>query len=224
MQPARVGDASFLFGDASLLGDASFFSRVIPVTERQALRQQLRQARRDFDVHEHAQRSAVITQQLVNHRLFRAAKHIACYLPNDAEVDLGALIGAAWAMGKMVYLPVLSSIHHNRLHFLPYSPGDTLMTNSFGIPEPVLHSRRVPALTRLDLVLTPLVGFDEQGNRLGMGGGFYDRTFAFLRRRQAWRKPHLLGVAFDVQKSPAELPHQHWDVPLEGVVTESGVQ
>jgi 5-formyltetrahydrofolate cyclo-ligase len=194
------------------------------VTERQALRQQLRQARRAFDVREQAQRSEIICQQLVNHRLFRASKHIACYLPNDGEVDLAPLMARAWAMGKTVYLPVLSAIHHNRLHFLPYAPGDTLMANSFGIPEPVLHSRRVPALTRLDLVLTPLVGFDEQGNRLGMGGGFYDRTFAFLRRRQTWRKPHLVGVAFDVQKSPVELPHQNWDVPLEGVVTESGVQ
>jgi 5-formyltetrahydrofolate cyclo-ligase len=193
------------------------------VTERQALRQQLRQARRALATHDHAQRSASICQHLVNHRLFRSAQHIACYLPNDAEVDLAPLMDIAWAMGKTVYLPVLSSIHHNRLHFLPYAPGDVLMANSFGIPEPVLHSRRVPALTRLDLVLTPLVGFDEQGNRLGMGGGFYDRSFAYLRRRQVWRKPHLLGVAFDLQKSPMGLPHQHWDVPLEGVVTESGV-
>ncbi len=218
MQPARVGGASFIFSEASCL------SRVRSVTERKALRQQLRQARRALDVHEHAQRGAAICQQLANHRLFRAAQHIACYLPNDAEVDLAPLISSAWAMGKTVYLPVLSRIHHNRLHFLPYAPDDVLMANSFGIPEPVLHSRRVPALTRLDLVLTPLVGFDERGNRLGMGGGFYDRSFAYLRRRQLWRKPHLLGVAFDVQKSPIELPHQNWDVPLDGVVTESGVQ
>lgn len=194
------------------------------MTERRDLRQQLRQARRALGVHEHARRSAVICQQLINHRLFCAAQHIACYLPNDAEVDLAALMDRAWAMGKTVYLPVISAAHHNRLHFLPYAPGDELMLNVFGIPEPVLHSRRVPMLTRLDLVLTPLVGFDEQGNRLGMGGGFYDRTFAFLRRRQVWRKPHLVGVAFDVQKTSAVLPHQKWDVPLEGVVTESGMR
>ena len=194
------------------------------MTGRQALRRQLRQARCALAAHEHAERSARICQQLVNHRLFRAAQHIACYLPNDAEVDLSSLIETAWAMGKTVYLPVLSAIHHNRLHFLPYAPGDVLMANSFGIPEPVLRSRRVSALTRLDLVLTPLVGFDEQGNRLGMGGGFYDRSFAYLRRRQVWRKPHLLGVAFDLQRCAAGLPHQPWDVPLEGVVTESGVQ
>lgn len=194
------------------------------MTERQTLRLQLRQARHALGAHEHTQRSERICQQLVAHRLFRAAQHIACYLPNDGEVDLTPLMDCAWAMGKTVYLPVISATHHNRLHFLPYAPGDTLMANHFGILEPVLHSRRVPALTRLNLVLTPLVGFDEQGHRLGMGGGFYDRTFAYLRRRQVWRKPHLVGVAFDLQKSPAPLPHQSWDVPLEGVVTESGVQ
>ncbi len=211
MQPAHVGNVSFFL----LSGN--------PVMERQVLRQQLRQARRSLDAHEHAWRSAAITRQLVNHRLFRSAQHIACYLPNDAEVDLTSLLDCAWTMGKTVYLPVISATHHNRLHFLPYAPGDTLATNGFGIPEPVIRSRRVAALTRLDLVLTPLVGFDEWGNRLGMGGGFYDRTFAFLRRRRCWRKPHLWGVAFDVQRSPTELPCQHWDVPLEGVVTESGV-
>ena len=192
--------------------------------QRSDLRQQLRQARQAFDVREHDQRSAAITRQLVNHHLFRAAQHIACYLPNDAEVDLSPLMTQAWAMGKTVYLPVLSAIHRNHLHFLPYAPGDTLMANRFGIPEPVLRSRRVIEVMRLDLVLTPLVGFDEQGNRLGMGGGFYDRTFAFLRRRRCWHKPQLLGVAFDVQKCPAGLPHQSWDVPLNGVVTESGVK
>jgi 5-formyltetrahydrofolate cyclo-ligase len=191
--------------------------------ERSTLRQQLRRARRALDAHEHAQRGVAITRQLVNHRLFRAAQHIACYLSNDGEVDLTPLMHQAWGMGKTVYLPVLSSMHHNRLHFLPYVPGDTLMANQFGIPEPLRHSRRTTLLTHLDLVLTPLVGFDQQGNRLGMGGGYYDRTFAYLRRRQYWRKPHLLGVAFDLQQCAMEIPHRPWDVPLEGVVTESGM-
>ena len=191
--------------------------------DRAGLRQQLRQARCALSPREHAAHSAAIAQQLVNHPMFRAAQHIACYLPNDGEVDLVPLITQVWAMGKTVYLPVLSAIHRNHLHFLPYAPGDTLAVNRFGIPEPLLRSRRVIRITRLDLVLTPLVGFDVHGNRLGMGGGFYDRTFDFLRRRQMWRKPHLLGVAFELQRCPEGLPHQPWDVPLDGVVTESAV-
>ena len=185
-----------------------------------ALRQQLRQARRALDKHQHAQRSTAICQQLMNHRAFRAAQHIACYLPNDGEADLGLLIEQADAMGKTVYLPVLSSIHHNRLHFLPYAPGDRLMANEFGIPEPLLTSRRVTAITRLDLVLTPLVGFDAQGNRLGMGGGFYDRTFAFMTRTR-YQKPRLWAIA--VESQCYELEANPWDVPIHGVATEKAV-
>ncbi len=194
------------------------------LASRQQQRLQLRQARRALTPHEYARRSEAVAQRLANHRLFRAAQHIACYLPNDGELDLSGVMGRAWAMGKTVYLPVLSTIHHNHLHFLPYAPGDTLVANRFGIPEPVMHSRHVIQLMRLDLVLTPLVGFDAAGNRLGMGGGFYDRTFSFLRRRQCWRKPRMLGVAFDLQCCAEGLLSQSWDVSLDGVVTESGLR
>jgi 5-formyltetrahydrofolate cyclo-ligase len=190
--------------------------------QRQQLRQQLRLQRQALTAPQRAALSAQASRHAANHRLFRAARHIACYLANDAELDLTALINQAWAVGKTVYLPVLSSIHRNHLHFLPYAPGDELVPNRFGIPEPVLRSRRVIDIASLDLVFTPLVGFDSGGNRLGMGGGFYDRTFAFLRRRHSWRKPRLLGVAFDCQRA-AQLPPQPWDVPLDAVVTESGV-
>jgi 5-formyltetrahydrofolate cyclo-ligase len=74
----------------------------------------------------------------------------------------------------------------------------------------------------LDLVLVPLVGFDARGNRLGMGGGFYDRHFAFLRNRRAWRRPLLIGIAFDVQRVPRLSDAAH-DVPLWGIVTERGI-
>lgn len=190
---------------------------------RNQQRQQLRQARRALSPHEHAERSAGAIRQLVRHRLFRSAQHIACYLPNDGELDLTELITMVDAMGKTAYLPVLSALHRHHLHFLPYAPGDTLVENRFGIPEPVIRSRRVINIQRLDLVLTPLVGFDGQGNRLGMGGGFYDRSFHFLRRRQHWRKPHLVGMAFDLQYCPTGLPNQDWDVPLEAVVSETGI-
>jgi 5-formyltetrahydrofolate cyclo-ligase len=74
----------------------------------------------------------------------------------------------------------------------------------------------------LDLVLMPLVGFDADGNRLGMGAGFYDRKFAFLRHRRAWRRPLLLGIAFDAQRVERFDAALH-DVPLWGVVTERAV-
>ena len=193
------------------------------MTDLRSVRQNLRLQRRTLDEYKQAHKSQRAVQQLGRNRVFRSAQHVACYLPNDGELDITPLIDQAWAMGKTVYLPVLSSLHHNHLHFLPYKPDDELVRNRFGIPEPVIRSRRMVNLKRLDLVLMPLVGFDSRGNRLGMGGGFYDRSFAFLRRRQCWFKPSLLGVAYDFQKVKT-LKSNAWDVPLNGVATESGVR
>jgi 5-formyltetrahydrofolate cyclo-ligase len=193
------------------------------VTDYSALRQQLRASRRALDDEERALRSQQAIQKLAHHRLFLAARHIACYLPNDGELDLTYLISQAWTMGKSIYLPVLSIHHRNHLHFLSYRRDDELVTNRFGIPEPVLHRRNMIDIKCLDLVLMPLVGFDSNGNRLGMGGGFYDRSFAFLRRRQKWRKPSLIGAAYDFQEVE-RLKRNSWDVPLAGVMTETGLR
>lgn len=193
------------------------------MTDLAALRQQLRSSRRALSDEERARRSQEAVQKLTHHRLFLTARHIACYLPNDGELDLTYLISQAWTMGKSVYLPMLSLHHRNHLHFLSYKPNDELVTNRFGIPEPVMRPHNMIDIRRLDLVLMPLVGFDSTGSRLGMGGGFYDRSFAFLRRRQKWRKPNLIGAAFDCQKVE-QIDGQSWDVPLSGVMTESGVE
>lgn len=193
------------------------------MTDLAALRQQLRASRRALSDEERARRSQEAVQKLTHHRLFLTARHIACYLPNDGELDLTYLISQAWTMGKSVYLPVLSLHHRNHLHFLSYKSNDELVTNRFGIPEPVMRPHNMIDIRRLDLVLMPLVGFDSTGSRLGMGGGFYDRSFAFLRRRQKWRKPNLIGAAFDCQKVE-QIDGQSWDVPLSGVMTESGVE
>jgi 5-formyltetrahydrofolate cyclo-ligase len=108
------------------------------------------------------------------------------------------------------------------LWFTPYAADSELVQNRFGIPEPrVLPRRRVPPW-RLDLILVPLVGFDSAGNRLGMGGGFYDQTLAFLQRRSHWRKPRLLGIAYDFQQLD-QLPAEPWDIPLDGIATESRI-
>jgi len=193
------------------------------VTDLSTLRQQLRSTRRLLGQEKQALLSQAAVQQLARHRAFLAAKHIACYLPNDGELDLTYLISQAWTMGKSVYLPVLSLDHRNHLHFLSYQPEDRLVTNRFGIPEPVMRPHNMIDIKRLDLVLMPLVGFDSTGNRLGMGGGFYDRSFAFLRRRQHWRKPKLIGAAYDCQEVKL-LSRNPWDVPLSGIMTESGVR
>jgi 5-formyltetrahydrofolate cyclo-ligase len=97
------------------------------------------------------------------------------------------------------------------------------VSNCFGIPEPAGASGRWLRGAELDVVLAPLVAFDRAGHRLGMGGGFYDRTFRFVVRRAEWRRPWIIGLAYDFQRVDA-LPVERWDVPLHAVVTESGAQ
>lgn len=166
-----------------------------------------------------AQRAAV---NLMGTALFRTSRRIACYLPSDGEVDPSAIIERCWRMGKTVYLPVLSRRPHDRLWFAPAAPGTELRANRYGIPEPQVPLRARVRAERLDLILLPLVAFDADGNRLGRGVGYYDRSLAFLRDRRFLRKPHLLGLAHDFQRVPA-LPTDWWDVPLDGIVTERTV-
>ena len=187
---------------------------------RSEQRKQLRARRRALTESERLERSEALFRHLTRQPLFRNTTRIAAYLPADGEVDTRSLIELAWRMGKQVYLPVLVPFLQNRLWFARYEPGTPLVRNRFNISEPeIVHRQRVPA-HGLDLVLAPLVGFDDSGNRLGMGGGFYDRSFDFLLRRDCWRKPRLVGLAFEFQQLP-QLPAQPWDVPLTAVATDT---
>jgi 5-formyltetrahydrofolate cyclo-ligase len=187
--------------------------------ERNRLRNELRRQRRSLTPQQQQQAALALDRVLGRHPLFLRSQHIAIYLPNDGEMDLTPLLQRALSMGKKCYLPVLSPLYHNRLWFAPYHQESRLSLNRFGIPEPDCNYAQMRAVWTLDLVLTPLVAFDAQGNRLGMGGGFYDRTLAYLKRRRHWHKPRLLGTAHAFQQV-AQLPHESWDVPLGGVVTE----
>lgn len=188
-------------------------------TDRSALRTQLRQQRRALDARQQQQHAEDCARQLFNHAAFRHAGRIAAYLPADGELDPTPLIERAWAMGKRVYLPVLLPHGARRLWFARYTPKTHLIRNRFGIPEPAhaVHTRIAPL--SLDLVLMPLVGFDAHGHRLGMGGGFYDRSFAYLLQHKHWLHPRLIGLAHEFQRQ-TNLPQQAWDVPLHAVATE----
>ncbi|OGT18775.1 MAG: 5-formyltetrahydrofolate cyclo-ligase [Gammaproteobacteria bacterium RBG_16_57_12] len=192
------------------------------MTTRNQLRQSLREQRRSLPAALHESCATRLARQLGKHPLIRNSHHIACYLANDGELDLLPLIVRLWTMGKICYLPVLDGPHHDRLLFAPYHEGDALRVNRYGIPEPVLPRRYLSGGQALDLVLTPLVAFDMSGNRLGMGGGYYDRTFSFLRHRTHWHRPRLLGIAYELQKV-ATLECKDWDVPLHAVATEQSV-
>jgi 5-formyltetrahydrofolate cyclo-ligase len=160
-----------------------------------------------------------MTRIAANSRIFRNSRRIGLYLPNDGEMDPLSLLRRAWSMHKLCYLPVLDTLGSNRLWFIPYRDGDALKPNRFGIPEPVRPTRTRVHASALDLILAPLVAFDRHGQRLGMGGGYYDRSLGFLRRRRHWRRPRLYGLAYEFQKL-SRLQVAAWDIGLDGCFTD----
>jgi 5-formyltetrahydrofolate cyclo-ligase len=176
--------------------------------------------RRALDDDERLRRSENLCRQLARQPLFHTSRKIAAYLPADGEIETQPLIELAWRRGKQVYLPVLVPFLSNRLWFARFEPDTRLVSNRYGIAEPELVHRKRIAPQALDIVLAPLVGFDRSGNRLGMGGGFYDRSFGYLLNRRHWHKPRLIGLGYDFQLLP-RLPAQPWDVPLTAVATDS---
>jgi 5-formyltetrahydrofolate cyclo-ligase len=188
-------------------------------TDRARLRRTLRSQRNALDRHEQAAASASVNRILGTTHRFRVSRRIAFYIAEDGEIDISGLMERAWSMGKTCYLPVLSHLINDRLWFAPVAPDTPMVFNRFGIPEPAVPSRQLRGARHLDLILLPLVGFDGAGNRLGMGGGFYDRSLEFLRQRTSWHKPRLYGVAHELQKVD-QLAVQPWDVPLQAVVTD----
>ncbi|WP_462380726.1 5-formyltetrahydrofolate cyclo-ligase [Pseudomonas sp. Marseille-QA0892] len=188
---------------------------------RAELRRQLRKARRALSPAAQRHASKKVYRRLSQHPTFRRTRHVAFYLANDGEIDIRPLLLEAQRRGKATYLPVLKAWPRTRMAFQRIRPGEKMVRNRFRIQEP----RPQPAMQRktwaLGLILLPLVGFDAHGGRLGMGGGFYDRSLAFKQARRAQCKPVLLGVAHGCQRVD-RLPVSSWDVPLDATVTDDG--
>lgn len=150
-------------------------------------------------------------------QVFQQSQHIAAYYPTADEFDCLPLIKKIWAAKKKCYLPILTSTM--QLDFFSYQPDDNLHINRYRIYEPT-NTEKI-GIDLIDLVIVPLVGFDLQGNRLGMGAGYYDRTFDFLKQNTN-KKCFLFGLAYEAQ-CLSSLPHDVWDVPLDGIITEEKV-
>ena len=165
-----------------------------------------------------ARRAAVVAAHRITHLPhWRRARHVALYLAADGEIDTSPLIHAAWRAGKRVYLPVVQS--SKRLAFRRTTPTTPLITGRFGIRIPHRTGEPLRPVAGLDLLVMPLVGFDAAGHRLGMGGGFYDRTLA---GRGRGRRPLRVGLAHACQQQPV-IPHDPWDQRLDRVVTDRAV-
>jgi 5-formyltetrahydrofolate cyclo-ligase len=178
---------------------------------RPAWRARLRAARRAVGAADRLAGALAVDAALARLGLPRPHSRVAAYQAMDGEIDPSIVLHRAFALGCEVHVPVITSVRNPRMHFSPLTDAG----------EPAAASRAAPARW-LDLVLVPLVGFDRDGNRLGMGAGFYDRHFAFLRHRKCWHRPLLVGLAFEVQRLD-RLPPQPHDVPLWAVVTDRGV-
>lgn len=182
-----------------------------------ALRERGKSARKEMTVDQRERASLLIFEWLVRQPTFQRATRIATYIPAENEVDSWPLIERAWRMKKRVFAPIVKK---NRfLHFCELGPKSELSVNRFGLHEPC-GGHRIDS-RRLDLVIVPLVAFDDRCNRIGMGGGYYDRTFSFLKAHRSFRKPKLIGVAFRRQRVE-HIPASPWDIPLFQVFTETG--
>ncbi|WP_022961691.1 5-formyltetrahydrofolate cyclo-ligase [Halopseudomonas pelagia] len=186
---------------------------------RSALRSQLRAARRALPAYQQRHASKQLFRRLAQHPLFIRSQHIAFYLANDGEIDPALLLKHAKRLGKTCYVPVLSRWPATQMRFQRLTVGQRWQANRFGISEPAYCPRQQVPSWRLGLILMPLVGFDAKGNRLGMGGGFYDRTLSYRARRSVWAGPTLLGLAHHCQKV-ADLPVASWDIPLDAIMTD----
>jgi 5-formyltetrahydrofolate cyclo-ligase len=188
-----------------------------PSTTLKKLRTDAKNARRSMTPSDRSRASTRIANRFLNSRYFLGSKTIGCYVSTRDEVDTSEIIERAWRAKKRIFLPVTAANGH--MFFRETRPETGLARNEFGLWEPV-SGERIDA-SRLDVVVTPLVAFDDQGNRIGMGGGYFDRTFAFLAERNCWLHPKLIGVAFDCQRVP-KIPRNPWDIPVFRVLTETG--
>lgn len=179
------------------------------------LRQSLRFARRNLTPAQQIAASERLVQQVANQPYFLTAKSFAIYLAADGELNTQPLIELAWQLNKEVYLPRLNLLNKGYLDFLPYELTSQLAANRYNLKEPVFSADKLINPVNLDIIFLPLVGFDKNNNRLGMGGGYYDRSLE--RLSTSYRKPKLIGLAHQCQQVKKLTP-QPWDIPLDAVV------
>lgn len=185
----------------------------------QSLRNELKTKRKAISSEQQIQHAKNVAFHFISHNLLSTHQHIAGYVSVNGELDPSDIRNYIWQENRHFYLPFIDTASPNTLLFIKYQANDHLQPNQYGIPQPIYDAKKILPAALLDLVLTPLVGFDLLGNRLGMGVGFYDRTFAFMQNSQL-QKPCLIGLAHECQQV-MQLAKQPWDVPLHGIITEN---
>ncbi|MBU3004416.1 5-formyltetrahydrofolate cyclo-ligase [Paraglaciecola arctica] len=186
------------------------------VQSRQQIRLTYRKKRQLLSPLHQAEAASQILTTCLRSTGLPQAKTIACYIANDSEVNPQRIIQFCWQQGKRVLLPVLHPFSKGHLLFVEYHPNSATRKNIYGIDEPIVTSSNICTLENIDLILTPLVAFDAKGNRLGMGGGYYDRTLAPIRRDSI--ATQIIGLAHTCQQTD-KIIADSWDIPLNGIAT-----
>ncbi len=186
---------------------------------KQAIRSRVRQLRSLHQKQYIQQASTQISQTFRTLDCYKDARNIACFLSFDGEIDTQHLIQMLHQDKTHCFLPKLRPSKPNRLWFMPYRQNSLLINNRYGIPEVDLSVNHAIAISQLDIILMPLVAFDLAGNRLGMGGGFYDATLAHLAGKKRSTRPTCIGLAYENQKVE-QIPVEKWDFKLDGILTE----
>lgn len=157
-----------------------------------------------------------LSDKLSQHLLVGKANKIAIFLANDGEINTMPFIKWCWLNGKNVYLPVIHPFTKGHLLFLHYHANSKMIKNQYGILEPALKVQDIISPQQLDIIFTPLVAFDKKGNRLGMGGGYYDRLLTPLFKNK--KGTVAIGLAHDNQQVE-QIPTESWDIPLPEIIT-----
>jgi 5-formyltetrahydrofolate cyclo-ligase len=188
---------------------------------RNNIRQEVRDKRNQLSDLYQQEQAVLLREKLIKLTEVIHTKKIAIYLTNDGELNTQPFINWCWKNKISVYLPVIHPFSKGHLLFIQYTETSILIKNKYGISEPKLDVRNIITVDKLDIIFTPLVAFDKRGNRLGMGGGFYDRTLAtwYLQYQQNKQtKPVPIGLAHDCQHV-SSIPIETWDIPLPRIVT-----
>lgn len=187
---------------------------------RSQLRQLIRQRRTSLTTAEQTTAGIALLEQIKQLPAIHDANNIAIYLSSDGEIDTKPVIEWLWQQNKKLVLPALHPFSKGHLLFLNYHTDSPITHNKYGIAEPKLDQTQICLIKDIDIIFTPLVAFDHTGQRLGMGGGYYDRTL------EQWFNtgigPLPIGLAHDCQQVE-QIPAEHWDIPLPIFVTPSNI-
>lgn len=181
------------------------------------LRTRIKQKREQLSSENVDQLGDAIFRNLLDSNILEDKSRIAIYCSVNNEVATMQIIKHLWTKDKELFLPIIKS---NQLVFGSYKSGDNLSNNKFDIPEPTTQREELITADVLDLVIVPLVAFDSDCNRLGMGGGYYDRALAFKKTSSKTSSPLLIGLAYELQKVNI-LEMNSWDIPMDGIISES---